>query len=83
MSESFNQNLYDASVKALTDNGVPEELAEKASQVGVNIAKLSPGARQAESTANKGFRAKYLFFSFILLNRRFIRTTTNWTKSMS
>lgn len=33
MSESFNQNLYDASVKALTDNGVPEELAEKASQV--------------------------------------------------
>ena len=33
MSEPFNQNLYDASVKALTDNGVPSELAEKASQV--------------------------------------------------
>lgn len=33
MSESFNQSLYDASVKALTDNGVPEDLAEKASQV--------------------------------------------------
>lgn len=33
MSESFNQSLYDASVKALTDNGVPSELAEKASQV--------------------------------------------------
>ena len=33
MSSPFNQNLYDASVKALTDNGVPEELAEKASQV--------------------------------------------------
>lgn len=33
MSEPFNQSLYDASVKALTDNGVPEELAEKASQV--------------------------------------------------
>lgn len=33
MSEPFNQSLYDASVKALTDNGVPFELAEKASQV--------------------------------------------------
>lgn len=33
MSEPFNQSLYDASVKALTDNGVPSELAEKASQV--------------------------------------------------
>ena len=33
MSSPFNQSLYDASVKALTDNGVPSELAEKASQV--------------------------------------------------
>ena len=33
MSEPFNQSLYDASVLALTDNGVPEDLAEKASQV--------------------------------------------------
>ncbi|MEM9925111.1 MAG: hypothetical protein AAF915_15395 [Cyanobacteria bacterium P01_D01_bin.50] len=33
MTESFNQSLYDASVRALTDNGVPEDLAEKASQV--------------------------------------------------
>ena len=33
MTEPFNQSLYDASVKALTDNGVPSELAEKASQV--------------------------------------------------
>ncbi|MGB3637479.1 MAG: hypothetical protein WBA39_07870 [Rivularia sp. (in: cyanobacteria)] len=33
MSEPFNQSLYDASVRTLTDNGVPSELAEKASQV--------------------------------------------------
>ncbi len=33
MSESFNKSLYDASVKAFTENGVPEELAVKASQV--------------------------------------------------
>lgn len=33
MSSPFNQNLYDASLQALTENGVPFELAEKASQV--------------------------------------------------
>ena len=33
MSSPFNQNLYDASLQVLTDNGVPSELAEKASQI--------------------------------------------------
>ncbi len=33
MKEPFNQNLYDASIKALTDSGVPEDLAAKASEV--------------------------------------------------
>lgn len=33
MSEPFNENLYRSSLQALTNNGVPEELAEKASRV--------------------------------------------------
>ena len=33
MSEPFNQSLYEASVKAFTINGVPEDVAEKASEV--------------------------------------------------
>ncbi|BAY15720.1 hypothetical protein NIES21_15390 [Anabaenopsis circularis NIES-21] len=36
MSDNFKQNLYDASLKALTEGGVPEELAIKASQVVAN-----------------------------------------------
>ncbi|MBE9214558.1 hypothetical protein IQ247_18105 [Plectonema cf. radiosum LEGE 06105] len=30
---NFNQDLYHASVKALTENGVPENVAERASKV--------------------------------------------------
>ena len=33
MSSPFNESLYNASLQALTDNGVPSELAEKASQI--------------------------------------------------
>ncbi|NJL78345.1 MAG: hypothetical protein HC836_42480 [Richelia sp. RM2_1_2] len=33
MTSPFNESLYNASLQALTDNGVPSELAEKASQV--------------------------------------------------
>ncbi|MBF2016356.1 MAG: hypothetical protein IGS23_14370 [Rivularia sp. T60_A2020_040] len=33
MTSPFNQSLYEASLKALTSNGVPEEIAHKASEV--------------------------------------------------
>lgn len=49
MSEPFNQSLYDASVKALTDNGVPEELAEKASQVVASDDSTKPDLGRSES----------------------------------
>lgn len=37
---SFKQNLYDASLKGLTENGVPQDVAEKASLV---VASDEPG----------------------------------------
>ncbi|WP_017652553.1 hypothetical protein [Fortiea contorta] len=36
----MNESLYQASLKALTEHGVPQELAEKASKV---VAKDEPG----------------------------------------
>ena len=38
-NESFNQSIYDASIAALTSNGVPVEVAERASEV---VAKDDP-----------------------------------------
>lgn len=43
MSKNFNQDLYQASVKALTENGVPEEVAERASKVVASDDFNSPG----------------------------------------
>lgn len=40
MTSGFNQELYAASREALIDNGVPWEIAEKASEV---VAKDEPG----------------------------------------
>ncbi|WP_414546083.1 hypothetical protein [Nostoc sp. CCY0012] len=45
----MNENLYQASLKALTEAGVPEEVATKASQVVANDdAKLPKLGRTAE-----------------------------------
>lgn len=33
MTKEFKENVYDASYKALTENGVDEEIADKASRV--------------------------------------------------
>lgn len=36
MSKEFNQSLYNASLQALKDHGVPDKLATKASEIVAN-----------------------------------------------
>ena len=45
MKSGFNENLYNASLKGLTENGVPEDIAEKASFV---LATDQPGITRTQ-----------------------------------
>ena len=71
MTSEFNQSIYDASVTALTSNGVPEDVAERASEV---VAKDDPTqenlGRSEEHTSELQSRPHISYAVFCLKKKK-------------